>query len=744
MVLSFLYFFGALKGRFTSIVKKRTIMQSRKIHPKQLHLLRDLGVNQLPKSQQLLCRNGLRVLGCFSLNEAKNLDPEMIHKKIRLAPNARRAYKYVAQFFRLCDLEDMIPDVSTIKSKVPRPTRLTTNQREWLTSLGIDKLSGRKKSDVICGVRILDVANTNELKALSADEIKSKVHCHGYRRITYVNELLRWCDLEHLCIQQTYRNGLTLDDEKALFEQLSIKALPMYHQTCLRTGIRVLGCKTIEEINKLSIERICECIKNNPTGEDNARVAVNTILNTIERGVIVTKKMVQNFIEGFPLDMNANERRWILDHLEHKDMYLDIRQRACTEIKESIGVKDITSRHHVSVMGRLTQRLLMVSPSMTPTVEQIIHSLVELIAEINTSKDSLAMQGRPSRSGLDNNHLKFNASKTSSSALHLMRVLKLDAIDAQLFRNKVWNRYCAHPLYPKSNDTSLYTFVDCLSLNEIQKSQQSTENLRDAAIITLLGKLGMRQGGVRNLRIAGVVDAFEKLEPKMEKWIVRDIIVGEDKGDKKLCHNTRINPEVNYILSDYINLYWRPKYENWILNEKGALQLRTGYLFPGQSVNRPLQSKSVDNVVKKSLKTAGVEDRKRTHSHAFRKGFITEMLRAGNSMEQVAEMVGHNSPETTRKSYDKRSPSERLGTIRTPDWTGKTRVDEGNDLPSSANTETSTDDTGSTVEQAKLLITEQSIHIDDLKDQLEVALAQLSPAQKTHWTKTCQERGTLE
>jgi len=41
----------------------------------------------------------------------------------------------------------------------------------------------------------------------------------------------------------------------------------------------------------------------------------------------------------------------------------------------------------------------------------------------------------------------------------------------------------------------------------------------------------------------------------------------------------------------------------------------------------------------------------RVHAHLFRHTFATELLQAGNSLETVAQLLGHSSTKITEKSY---------------------------------------------------------------------------------------------
>jgi site-specific recombinase XerD len=82
-----------------------------------------------------------------------------------------------------------------------------------------------------------------------------------------------------------------------------------------------------------------------------------------------------------------------------------------------------------------------------------------------------------------------------------------------------------------------------------------------------------------------------------------------------------------------------------------------------------LRSSTVSTIVRRALKSAGI--RAPTHgSHQFRHGLATEMLRRGASLSEIGELLGHESPDTT-KIYTKVDLGQ-LRTLALP-WPGDMR-----------------------------------------------------------------------
>ncbi|MFH1642931.1 MAG: site-specific tyrosine recombinase/integron integrase [Nanoarchaeota archaeon] len=67
------------------------------------------------------------------------------------------------------------------------------------------------------------------------------------------------------------------------------------------------------------------------------------------------------------------------------------------------------------------------------------------------------------------------------------------------------------------------------------------------------------------------------------------------------------------------------------------------FFFKGQ--NGKFSVRSVQNIVKKAAKNAGIK--KNVHPHTLRHSFATHIIENGYSRYSLQELLGHNSPETT-------------------------------------------------------------------------------------------------
>jgi site-specific recombinase XerD len=86
------------------------------------------------------------------------------------------------------------------------------------------------------------------------------------------------------------------------------------------------------------------------------------------------------------------------------------------------------------------------------------------------------------------------------------------------------------------------------------------------------------------------------------------------------------------------------------------------YLFPGQRADRPLSARSVQNIVARARRDAGIE--KRVTPHTLRHSFATHLLGRGTDLRYIQELLGHASSKTT-EIYTHVSRRE-LSRIRSP------------------------------------------------------------------------------
>ena len=73
--------------------------------------------------------------------------------------------------------------------------------------------------------------------------------------------------------------------------------------------------------------------------------------------------------------------------------------------------------------------------------------------------------------------------------------------------------------------------------------------------------------------------------------------------------------------------------------------LRSGYLFPGQDMNEPYSSRSMQMVLAAAKKKAG--SMKPGSMHALRHSFATHLLDKGTDVTLMMKLLGHNDIKTT-------------------------------------------------------------------------------------------------
>jgi len=158
-----------------------------------------------------------------------------------------------------------------------------------------------------------------------------------------------------------------------------------------------------------------------------------------------------------------------------------------------------------------------------------------------------------------------------------------------------------------------------LTVEEVEKileaaSDKSQMGLRDRAIMELLYSSGIRVGELVSLRMEDVNIPDETIKVK-------------GKGSKE-----RVVPIGSCAL-------------NCLFEYFGKRGLRGGYVFLNRK-NRRLTTRSVERIIKKYAKIAGIN--KKITPHVFRHSFATHMLDRGADLRTVQEMLGHSDIATTQ------------------------------------------------------------------------------------------------
>jgi integrase/recombinase XerD len=150
-------------------------------------------------------------------------------------------------------------------------------------------------------------------------------------------------------------------------------------------------------------------------------------------------------------------------------------------------------------------------------------------------------------------------------------------------------------------------------------NRQNTRGRRDYAILLLLSRLGLRAGEVVSLTLDDI------------DWNASSITIhGKGSQISKLPLPT----DVGEALADYL--------------QKGRPQTTSRAMF--FTVKAPIvaltKQQSVGHVVARSLARAGI-DTPRKGAHQLRHTLATEMLRQGAWLEEIGEILRHQSPQST-------------------------------------------------------------------------------------------------
>ncbi len=169
------------------------------------------------------------------------------------------------------------------------------------------------------------------------------------------------------------------------------------------------------------------------------------------------------------------------------------------------------------------------------------------------------------------------------------------------------------------------------------------------AVIFLLFSTGLRKGELSNLKVKD----YKKIDEGTYCLIVRA------KGGKYLTKV--LHPSARIVLDEYINFQIT---KGAILNpDEFLLKPTRNPLEPGK-LNKPLNPKTVDYILRKYCLMAGIE--KRITPHSARATYIGSALENGVELWRVSQDVGHESVRTTeiynkRRSKINNSPVHSLG-----------------------------------------------------------------------------------
>ncbi|WP_026714131.1 site-specific tyrosine recombinase/integron integrase [Flavobacterium daejeonense] len=153
-----------------------------------------------------------------------------------------------------------------------------------------------------------------------------------------------------------------------------------------------------------------------------------------------------------------------------------------------------------------------------------------------------------------------------------------------------------------------------LSKEEVKAILEAHSNLKHKTMLSIIYSCGLRRSELLNLKPTDI---------DSKRGIV---IIRQSKGKKD-----RITP-----LSSKILILLRAYYEEY---------RPSTWLFEGQRKNNKYSDRSLEEVLKKSIKLAGIN--KPVTLHWLRHSYATHLLESGTDLRYIQKLLGHNSSKTT-------------------------------------------------------------------------------------------------
>jgi integrase/recombinase XerD len=153
-----------------------------------------------------------------------------------------------------------------------------------------------------------------------------------------------------------------------------------------------------------------------------------------------------------------------------------------------------------------------------------------------------------------------------------------------------------------------------LSKEEIKAILEAPKNLKHKAMLSMIYSCGLRRSELLNLK-PNDIDSKRNV-----------VIIRQSKGKKDRI--TPLSPKILALLRAYYKEY-SPKV----------------YLFEGQEKNTQYSARSLEEVLKKSVKLAIIN--KPVTLHWLRHSYATHLLESGTDLRYIQELLGHNSSKTT-------------------------------------------------------------------------------------------------
>lgn len=186
--------------------------------------------------------------------------------------------------------------------------------------------------------------------------------------------------------------------------------------------------------------------------------------------------------------------------------------------------------------------------------------------------------------------------------------VRKDLFAIKFFFEKVLKQKLILP-NPKKNQT----IPDILTIEEIRKMIEKSQNIKHKLIIKLLYGTGLRVSEIVNL--------------KKEDVIFKEDLIKINLGKGKKDRFVKIPSSIKEELKNYLNLEGKK------------------YVFESNRGGK-LTKDTIQKIVSNSAKRA--EIKKRVYPHLLRHSFATHLLEQGTDLRIIQKLLGHSSIKTTQ------------------------------------------------------------------------------------------------
>jgi integrase/recombinase XerD len=158
------------------------------------------------------------------------------------------------------------------------------------------------------------------------------------------------------------------------------------------------------------------------------------------------------------------------------------------------------------------------------------------------------------------------------------------------------------------------TLPNVLSKEEVKAILEAPTNIKHKMMLSLIYSCGLRSGELL------------VLEPKHIDSKRNIVLLKNSKGKKDRI--APLSPKILELLRSYYLMYKPVK-----------------YLFEGNIVGEPYSEKSLQSIIKQSIKKASIK--KPVTLHWLRHSYATHLLESGTDLRYIQELLGHSSSKTT-------------------------------------------------------------------------------------------------